>query len=183
MPNSSADARGDIDSHTEGVLLFSDSRECYGRSLAEIIDEMSSDIKGYGESIAAEPHTDGWEMIRYLMENTDVHGYFLDNSVWLIHHECLQDDEYAKDFQLLIRGVPPEANIIVWVDEDQGEGNNILRDIETQYPRKVTVVKSEARLKHEIQSYLDYSINPGRGFQGTLQDWKRKVRQKKEDIG
>lgn len=173
-----------IESHTEGILLFSETQTCYGKPLSDIIDEIRDDIPGYGETVRAEPHADGWETIQLASEDPDAHKHILDNSAWVIHHECYQKDGYETLFKLQIAGFFRECCVIIWADPTNNDAvdPDEIQDT-SRFPDKVTVVTSESGLKRELTNYLTYGMNPKTGCGPKIQRWKDRVREKKLDIG
>lgn len=174
----------EITSHTEGILLFSETQTCYGKPLSSIIEEISDDIPGYGETIKAEPHADGWDTIQLASEDPDAHKHVLDNSAWVIHHECFRKDGYETVFKLQIAGFFRECCVIIWADptSDDTVDKEDVQDT-SRFPDKVTVVTSETKLKRELTDYLTYGMNPKTGCGPKIRKWKHRVREKKRDIG
>lgn len=174
---------GECHFHTEGILLFSESQTCYGKPLSDIIGDIKRDIPGYGKTIKAEPHTDGWQSIQLAGDDPDAHKHILDKSAWLIHYDCYKD-EYEHVFKMQISGFFRECCVILWsdptnvnyVDEDE------LRD-NSRFPDKVRMVTSESELKRVLREYLTYGMNPKTGSGQKILTWKRRVRERKQDIG
>lgn len=184
MAKTDTPGEDEIESHTEGILLFSETQTCYGKSLSTIIDEIRDDIPGYGETINAEPHADGWDTIQLASEDPDAHKHVLDNSAWVIHHECFQKDEYEAVFKLQIAGFFRECCVIIWADPDSdGRGDDADVPDTSRFPDKVSVVTSEADLKQELTDYLTYGMNPKTGCGSKIRKWKHRVSEKKRDIG
>lgn len=183
MTEADTPGEDEIESHTEGILLFSESQTCYGRSLSSIIEEISDDIPGYGETIKAEPHTDGWQSIQLASDDPDAHKHVLDNSAWVIHHDCIYNDGYEHVFKLQISGLFRECCVIVWADPASDDVDADEIQDTSRFPDKVSVVTTEAELKRKITEYLTYGMNPKTGGGPQIQKWKKRVKEKKRDIG
>ena len=175
--------QGEIESHTEGILLFSETQTCYGKPLSTIIGDISDDIWGYGESITAEPHADGWSAIQIASDDPDANKHMLDNSAWIIDYDCFHNGGYKSELNLHSAGFFREGCIIVWADPTQHDtdGNDI--EDNSRYPDKVSTVTSEDGLKRELTIYLDHGMNPKRGSGSKIQRWKQRVRERKKDLG
>lgn len=179
------DTKGEeqVESHTEGILLFSESQTCYGKPLSSILEEISTEIWGYGESIMAEPHADGWETIQLASEDPDANKHVLDNSVWLIHYDCLYNNNYKSEFNLHISSFPREGCVIVWADPEVDDVDEDVAGDTSRYPDKVSAVTSEEELKRALTWYLGHGVNPKTGAGQKIKRWKQRVEERKRDIG
>lgn len=173
----------EIESHTEGILLFSESQTCYGKHLSSILEEISTEIWGYGDSITAEPHADGWETIQLASEEPEANKHVIESSAWLIHYDCLHNNGYEGEFNLHISSFPREGCIIVWSDPNEEEIDKERAGDTSRYPDKVNAVTSEKELKRVLCGYLGHGVNPKTGGSPKIQQWKRRVEERKKDMG
>jgi hypothetical protein len=148
--------------HNEGILLFSDSRTCYDEDIESILDTVTPNISGYNEAIVADPHGEGLDMIRDDPVNAE--SFFLTNSLWLIHHECITDDGLKDDFRHAIQTTPPRTQIYIWIDAPENDHDDIEDDLgEVCESQNVNLVKSKSILRSNVLNYLNLNANPKRG--------------------
>lgn len=159
--------------HNEGIMLFSFSKTCYGDNLEDVLERITPKIQGYDKAIVADPHGEGID----LMEEDPVENekYFLINSLWLVHHECVTDDDLKDDFRGAIKTSPKRTQVLVWIDAPQPECDEIEDDIsELEDEINVHIVKSKEILRTQIHTYLDLKANPMRGRKEVIA-WNNNV--------
>lgn len=145
--------------HNEGILLFSNSKSCYDDDIENILESIKPDITEYGNTIVFEPHGDGLDL---MYENSvEAEKYFITNSLWLIHHQCILEEEIQDDFGFCINHTPPRTMILIWIDGTERPKNEVEREIQDAINKdKVEIVKSKEVLKHLIKKYLGKDANP-----------------------
>jgi len=145
--------------HNEGILLFSDSTSCYDDDIENILDSITADITGYEETIVVEPHGDGLDLMYEDAVGAEKH--FLKSSLWLIHYECILDEDLQEGFGFCINHTPPRTMILIWIDDTERDVEVVEGEIgEVVNEDKVEIVKSKKVFLHVIENYLGVDANP-----------------------
>lgn len=159
--------------HNEGILLFSDSKDCYGEDLDTILGNISSEISGYNETIVADPHGEGLALMKD--DPVEAETTLFKNSLWLIHHKCITSHGLKKDFRRAIQATPPRTQVCIWIDAPESDHDSIEDELDKiTDSQNVHLVKSKSVLKTNVKIYLDLHANPKRGKQEVI-DWNNKV--------
>lgn len=160
--------------HNEGILLFSDSKDCYGDDLESILNDITSDISGYNETIVADPHGEGLDLMKD--DPVEAETTLLKNSLWLIHHECITEHGLKEDFRKTVQATPPRTQVCIWIDAPEREHDRIEDELDKiTDSQNVYTVNTKMVLKNSVKQYLDLHANPKRGKQEVI-DWNNKVR-------
>jgi hypothetical protein len=159
--------------HNEGISLFSDSKACYGENLESILNEITSDISGYEETIVTDPHGECLDLMKD--DPVEAEKTILKSSLWLIHYESITESGLKEDFRKAIQATPPRTMVCIWIDALEEEYDDIEDALDKITDSKnVYTVKSMPVLRHSMRQYLDMSANPKRGRQEVI-DWNNKV--------
>jgi len=159
--------------HNEGICLFSDSKNCYGDDLESILKEITSKISGYEETIVADPHGEGLDLM--LDDPVEAEETILKSSLWLIHYECITKYDLKSDFRKAINSTPPRTQVCILIDAPETEHDDIENDLDKITDSKnVYTVKSKAVLKSQMRQYLDSNVNPKRGKEEVIK-WNNNV--------
>ncbi|QRV14659.1 hypothetical protein JMJ58_17270 [Haloterrigena salifodinae] len=159
--------------HNEGILLFSDSKTCYGEDLSSILSDITSEISGYNETIVADPHGEGLDLMKD--DPIEAETIFLKNSLWLIHYECITENGLKDDFRSAIQATPPRTQVCIWIDTPEAKHDDIEDDLDKiTDSQNVYTVKSKNVLKTNIKLYLDLHANPKRGKEEVI-EWNHTV--------
>lgn len=159
--------------HNEGICLFSDSKSCYGDDLESILNEITPKISGYEETIVADPHGEGLDLMRD--DPVEAETTILKSSLWLVHHECIIEDDLKDEFRRVINATPPRTHVCILIDAPESEHEEIEEDLdEVTDSQNVFTVKSKPVLRNSIRQYLDMSANPKRGKEEVI-EWNNNV--------
>ncbi|WP_323173072.1 hypothetical protein [Natrialba sp. PRR66] len=170
----------DLDSHTEGVVLFSTNDKCYGKRVTEIIENIEPKLIGYNDSLVVEPHSDG--LNRAIDCSVEDHRSLIANSAWLIDCNSVLDQTSRSDIIYLLRTFPWQGNAIIWADEDCHDLTEEDRDTLETISDKAAVVYSERRLCGKLEDYLQHAANPMFGS-GSIIDWNNRVYEIQQALG
>ena len=105
--------------HNEGICLFSDSRSCYGDDIESILKEVSPNISGYEETIVADPHGEGLDLMRD--DPVEAESTILKSSLWVIHYDCITKYGLKNDFRSAINSTPPRTQVYILIDASEIE--------------------------------------------------------------
>jgi hypothetical protein len=159
--------------HNEGICLFSDSKSCYGDDLESILNEITPKISGYEETIVADPHGEGLDLMKD--DPVEAETTILKSSLWLIHHECITKYDLEDDFRSAINSTPPRTHVCILIDAPEAEHEQIEEDIgKITDSQNVYTVKSKAVLRNSVRQYLDFSANPKRGKEEVIK-WNNNI--------
>lgn len=159
--------------HNEGIMLFSFSKACYGEDLEKVLNRITPNIHGYDKAIVTDPHGEGIDLMQE--DPVENEKYFLINSLWLVHHECVIDDGLKDDFRGAIKASPKRTQVIIWIDASRPKCDEIEEAIsELEDEINVNIVKSKEILQSRIQTYLDLKANPMRGRKEVIA-WNNNV--------
>lgn len=163
----------DKEPHNEGICLFSDSKNCYGENLESILKQITDKISGYKETIVADPHGEGLDLI--LDDPVEAEKTILKSSLWLIKYECITKYDLKEEFRERINCTPPRTQVCILVDAPKSEHEEIKTDIKKILESKnVYIIKSKPVLKNQMRQYLDSNVNPKRGKEEVIQ-WNNNV--------
>lgn len=163
----------DKEPHNEGICLFSDSKNCYGEDIESILNDIVPDISGYKETIVADPHGEGLDLMRE--DPIEAETTILKSSLWLIHQKCITEYDLKEDFRSAVQSTPPRTHICIWIDAPESEHGDIEDELSKITDSKnVYTVKSKAILRNSMRQYLDLNANPKRG-RGEVIKWNNNV--------
>jgi len=159
--------------HNEGICLFSDSKSCYGDDLESILKEITPKISGYEETIVADPHGEGLDLM--LDDPVEAEKTILKSSLWLIHYKCITKYDLKDNFRSAINATPPRTQVCILIDAPETEHDDIEAELdEITDSKNVYTVKSKPVLRNSMRQYLDMSANPKRGREEVIK-WNNNV--------
>ena len=143
----------DVETHDEDLVIICERDKLFDTPVDELVDSIRDEI--IGDRLTLEQHPEG-------LGRLDQHGWLVQHSLWLIHHEQLLGDDGWLNYYLLTKSVPRHTEILVCI-EDRDEERRA--QLESEYGSRIRIVTSEQLLVARASSYLN-TANPIKGKAG-----------------